>query len=225
MESKLNRIKYFDLKKTRYLDLEISEKQIKRVSIDTFNDLVINGRILKIHRYLYNYYNYINPFLDKFNYQCRIFHIKKYLRCCQSICSFLNYFKNEKSYTTDYLNSIKYKSLLSNITFFICDGLENFNKYNCPNSLINMSIKIIIDTLFDSLIDNEFETINPINSYDLNIPTKFIKIINLNYNVNMSCLDSFKDGYQLKELCQGIEMIQNFIISEPIIKAYRFYTF
>ena len=88
-----------------------------------------------------------------------------------------------------------------------------------------MSIKIIIDTLFDSLIDNEFETINPINSYDLNIPTKFIKIINLNYNVNMACLQSFKDGFELKELCQSIEMIQNFIISEPIIKAYRFYTF
>lgn len=219
------KIKYFDLEKTRYLDLEISTRQINKFSIDTFNDSVINGRILKIHRYLYKYYNFINPYLHKFNYQCRIFHIRKYLRCYQSIYNFLKNFKKEKYYTTDYLDLIKYRSLVSNITFAICDGFENFNKYNNPNSLINMSIKIIIDTLFDSLIDNEFDTIDPVNSYNLNIPTKFIKMINLNYNVNMSCLDSFKDGYQLKELCESIEMIENFIVSEPIIRSYRYYTY
>lgn len=215
--------KYYNLEKTRYLDLEISTRQINTFSTDYFDDLVINGRISKIHRYLYKYYSIINPDLHKFNYQCRIFHIRKYLRCYQSIYNFLKKFKKEKYYTTDYLDLIKYRPLVSNITFAICDGLENFNKYNNPNSLINMSIKIIIDTLFDSLIDNEI--IDPVDSYNLNIPTKFIKMINLNYNVNMSCLESFKDGYQLKELCESIEKIHNFIVSEPIIRSYRYYTY
>lgn len=216
------------IKNINYLNLEISKDNIYKYSHEEHDDLILYNCLIKILKYLNRYSNDVKPYLDQMNYQCKINHINKYIKCFDMINDIMNYcMKNQnQNYTTDNLDLIKYSKIFSHILFIIFKNIKSFQIYNNPNSLLNISFKVCIDTIQNNIIDkqiNKYLNIEPINLNMINIPSNLIKQLNDNLIINFEFINLFNHSLIINnnETFNFINSIYDFIISDQLLNYYN----
>lgn len=219
------------IKSLDYLNLEISKDNISKYSFKEYDDLILYNCLIKILKYLNRFSNDIKPFLNQINHQCKISNINKFIRCIKMINDVMKYnMKNTKkntkkinqNYTTNNLDNIKYSKIFSRILFIIFKNIKSFQIYNNPNSLLNITFKVCIDSIQNNIIfDNK--KIELINSSILNIPSFLIKQLNTNLIINIQFLNLFNQtlDFNNNEIYKFINSIYDFIISDQLLKYYN----
>jgi hypothetical protein len=214
------------IKSIDYLNLEISKDNIYKYSFEEYDDLILYNCLIKILKYLNRFSNDIKPFLNQINHQCKINNINKFIHCIKMINDVMKYnMKNvkkiNKNYTTNNLDNIKYSKIFSRILFIIFKNIKSFQTYNNPNSLLNITFKVCIDNIQNNILNKK--NLEPINSSILKIPSFLIKQLNTNLIINIQFLKFFNQtlDFNNNEICNFINSIYDFIISDQLLKYYN----
>lgn len=198
-----------------YLDLEMTQYQYNYFSGKLFLNSQFIYHVLRLRTILKNYYEKINPVLFKMNYYFRMVYIHHYLNYTKLIKTLMFYcFESFSCHTTETLDQIKYKSTFSHILFYYLKGYNNFKKFNCPSSLLNISTKKILNIF----IQNENLKLESIRK--IKLPFKILNMINYNYCFNFNCIEMYKSEDMVNELSRDIHIKQNVIISDILLKHF-----
>jgi hypothetical protein len=197
-----------------YLDLEMTQYQYNHFSGKLYLNSKFINQVLRLRIILNNYYKNINPILFKMNYYSRMVYFDFYMDCNKLIKIYMfYYFESYSNRTTETLDKIKYKSTFSRILFYYFKGYNNFIKFNCPSSLLNISTKKILNILIQN--DNlNLEYIRKI------LPSKIFSMINYNYFFNFNSIEMYESGLMTNKLTKDICIRQDVIISDILLKHF-----
>lgn len=197
-----------------YLDLEMTQDQYYHFSGKLYLTSKFNIDIQKLQIMVYHYLKKRNPILFKMNYYSRTVYIDHYMDYNKLIKIYMFYYFNlYPCHTTETLDKIKYKSIFSDILFDYFKGYNNFIKFNCPSSLLNISTKKVLNML----IQNENLNLAYIRK---KLPPKIFDMINYNYFFNYNSIEMYKSGLMANELTTDIRIKQDVIISNILLKHF-----
>lgn len=205
------------MERVQYLDLEISKKQLIKFRLNINENL--QSFVIRTFTSLKTYYDNINPFLKHMNHQCQLIHVNQYLSYFNMTHEILNLYLDEKTRTTDSLDSIQNIDQISKMTLYYFKCLNIIKKYNKPNSLLNLSMKIYIDKYIELPFND-----NIVDYYDnLNVPESLRLKLQNNLIVNVKTLLTIDKKLQLT--CHYIERTKNITFCNKLINRYIKYHF
>lgn len=197
-----------------YLDLEMTQYQYNHFSGKLYLTSKFINDIRKLQIIVYHYRKKINPILFKMNSNSRMVYIDHYMDNYKLIKIYMFYYFNlYPCHTTETLDKIKYKSTFSDILFDYFKGYNNFIKFNCPSSLLNMSTKKVLNML----IQNENLNLAYIRK---KLPPKIFDMINYNYFFNYNSIEMYKSRLMTNELTTDIRIRQDAFISDILLKHF-----
>jgi hypothetical protein len=206
------------MERVQYLDLQISKNQLIKFRLVNTNEN-LHSFVRRTFTSLKIYFDNINPFLEHMNNQCQMIHVKQFLSYFNMTHEILNLYLDEKTRTTDSLDFIQNIDQISKMTLYYFKCLNKIKKYNNPNSLLNLSMKIYIDKYIELPFHDNID-----DYYDnLNIPESLRLKLQNNLIVNVRTLLTIDKKLQLT--CHYIERTKNFTFCNKLINRYIKYHF
>lgn len=209
------------MERIQYLDLQISKNQLIKFGLVSTNErqqLFIRRTFTSLKTYFDN----INPFLKHMNYQCQLIHVNQFLNYFNMTHEILNLYLDEKTRTTNSLDSIQNIDQISKMTLYYFRCLNKIKKYNNPNSLLNLSMKIYIDKYIELPFHDDL-----VDYYDnLNVPESLQSKLQDNLIVNVKTLLTIdKKQQSIQSVCHYIERTKNITFCNKLINKYIDYHF